>query len=177
MSYDSIHNEPENAVTLCRWKSEPLTIDILSKLAEDQIFGWHVLLYGNTKFEDLAIVLAWFRCHWNTRKSAAMVGYADNPKVRQAYAIAQFTERVTKINSRNYLELVEACVNAGKITWEDVTKSLNYEPPCSRLSVGHKLWGYRLCRDAVKVYGGKRAAIKLLGTTLEKLNFWLAFGD
>jgi len=167
MSYRSVHLESPAAI--CRFKGKELTLAELCKLTRDDIFGWYAHHYGNTKFEDLAIVIAWILRKFNLLQTAIMVGYSIN---KDGGGRNGLRYRLERIDAKDYLELIRNCIRANLLTKADVSKCLEEALYKNTASKEAKRWGKSICIAAVKKWGTDIKAARQLGITVECLHKW-----
>lgn len=172
MSYESCHME--NKVVLCRFQAREITMEELMKMEDEDFFGWNSQHYGNTKFEDLPIVVAFFRCWFHQGNAAKLVGYVAEDEDGKPVGAIAISLRLQRINTKDPMELIRACIRAGHIKRRDLTYSL--QKPLyrkGRLSRAAIWWGNRICKSSLKKYGSHTKAADSLGITKEELNIWL----
>ncbi len=169
MSYESCHMEEENRVEICRFRGRSLTIEELTKITLEDIFGWNKQHYGNTKFEDLAIIIAWFKQKFNLQAAAIMVGYNIQ------YGVAGINDRLMKINSKDLLSTTRICIKVGLITKSDLANSLTapLRGRRSTVSKASKVWAKKICKSAITKAGTTEKAAKALGIGVAYIDYWL----
>ena len=175
MSHKNCHMEKGNEIELCRFQGRPITMEELGNLSDRDFFvDYNKQLYGNTKFDDLPIAIAWIRWRFNQKEAAIMVGYASVDKDGNEIGGMAISYRLVRFNTKDPLTLVEALIKTGHVTRENVTGCLK-EPLYrkGRLSMAAKWWGKAICKSAVKKHGGKIAAAAWLRITTRELNTWL----
>ena len=147
----------------------------LAEITDRDLFGWNKQLYGNTKFDDLPIAIAWIRCRFHQSDAAKMVGYASIDKKGNQGGAVSITFRLIRFNTKNPLILAEALIKTGHITREDITGCLKeslYRK--GSISMAAVWWGRSICKSALRKYKSKGMAASALGIEIYELNDWIS---
>jgi hypothetical protein len=170
MSYKSVHVDytVKGARYLINLK---ITVSLLKAIRIDDLFSWDVQQNGNTKFNDLGILLAFFRCNLNLRNAGALIGYNNGSDM-------SMSERIMRHNSRNVFELYTMFVRAGKLKKGSAKHILSgpLNRKSGRIGRASVYVAKAFCENALEKYGNnKTRTAKKLGVSLEVLNFWLNY--
>ena len=173
MSYKSIHATKSYGLKGGMF-IVPVTVDVafLRKIKWKDLCGWHPYLTGNTKFQELAIMMAFLKYCLCGCLAAAFVGYSINEKSGGTEA---FFNRVARNCTSSYFELYEMMVKAGKLKKGYITKILTKPLSRRRISSEGRRIGKGLCKEAVKKYGSQARAARALHVDRSILSFWLNY--
>ena len=137
--------------------------------------------YGNTKYNDFAIIAYYLKNHFNMVNTSKEVGYS-----KRDHGAACLIYRLKRLNADSVFNIGEAMIEAGLLTGKDIQVILN--------APFRKHWGRGKDRVNNKVHHGaiykfyakwyatsamvehdckKRPTAKRLGIKLDVLNYWL----
>lgn len=172
MSYKNVHTKLENRIKggMYLYRLVEVTVEFLKNVTWNEILGWHIYLNGSTKFQELAILMAFFYCNLNLNKTYKMVGYSDANGTGQSVKAVTF--RLDRNCCESYIDLYEMLVEAGKLERKQLNTTLFKLLLRKRVSRVGKESAKRIAIEAITKYGSAPKAGKKLGVEASLLSFW-----
>jgi len=165
MSFDSIHMQ--HPVKGARFTiMVELTPEILAEKGWDGLMVWNPHLMGNSKFDDLSILAAFFKCNLKLKPTAKMIGYKND----SGHVWSWVNTRILRNSSEDILELLRMLMRAGLLQ-ADCSKMLAKKR--SRLPSATKMIAIAIVEGAIKKWGSKEIACKKLHIERKIMDYWL----
>lgn len=143
-----------------------LTPEILAEKGWDGLMVWNPYLMGNSKFDDLSILAAFFKCNLELKATAKMVGYRSEGGTVQDWV----NTRILRHSSKDILELLRMLMRAGLLQ-ADCSKMLAKKR--SPLPSATKMIAIAIVEGAIRKWGSKKEACKKLHIDLPLMDYWL----
>jgi len=136
---------------------------------------------GNTKFPDLIIVTIFIACRFILLETSKKVGYSiTNKEGKPTWAVWALTQRLRRINTTNFADVVFNMLANGLITTDDtkaiITRRVHNRPGTNKTITKGRVYRYyakRLVVDALKLYPNMIDCANKLGVEAEDLEWWL----
>ena len=172
MSFKSRHmKHPVEGVRLL--KNAGNNIVYLKSLTGKEVMTESFQHYGNTRFDDYQIMLAFMKCAGHISNSVSMVGYSGC-----AGSLQTFRSRMLRINTKDFLETVRIMMRVGHLTKAELQHFLKrdgyFKGPAPRIYINI---GLAIILSSIKKYKGKKRAAIALGISLPVINKWLSCED
>jgi hypothetical protein len=166
MSYGSIHTQyPINGARLSELAK--ITPKKLREKGWEGLMVWNPHLMGNSKFDDISILSAFFKCNLKLRDTAKMVGYKNDA----GHVWSWVNTRIMRCNSSDILEFLRMLMFAEMLP-TDCSKMLAKR--ASRTPSATKMVAIAIIDGAIKKWGSKKEACRKLNIDLSLMEYWLA---
>lgn len=143
-----------------------LTPEILAEKGWGGLMIWNPHLMGNSKFDDLSILAAFFKCNLRLQATAKMVGYKNEGGSIWSWV----NTRILRHSSEDILELLRMLMRAGLLQ-ADCSKMLAKKS--GPQSSATKMIAIAIIEGAIKRWGCKKKACKKLHIDSSLMEYWL----
>lgn len=138
--------------------------------------------YGWTRFNDLTVVAYYFKHRFALTAASIDIGYGDSGTYAETNGrTAALTSRLKRINAESILEIGRSLMRYHLITKNDLKHILTdpvYPPPNPGpgtrpwKSIMYQYFAKRIVLEAIKKWGGRRAAARQLNVKLTVITYW-----